>query len=147
MSEQSKHNDLSPQAEPGQDLVTLIKKMQQQLVYLEKKIDLLIGQSQARPSGGDRPFSGSRRSGPPPHRRFDRARDNDSGEKRFDRGHRYEKRHDGETRGFGYKKRSYDSPREGDFGREHSFKKPYDGEKRGFDHKKKHFPYKHKDRG
>jgi hypothetical protein len=48
------------------DLVSLVKRMQQQLNYLEKKIDILISQSQPKPfrerterpfrEGSDRPF-------------------------------------------------------------------------------------------
>ena len=48
-------------SEQEQDVVALLQKMQQQLVYLEKKIDTLIQQSQQKPfsrPGGNfsRPF-------------------------------------------------------------------------------------------
>ena len=50
MSEHSEENEelnVPPQADS--DVVSLIKKMQQQLNFLEKKIDILIGQSPERP--------------------------------------------------------------------------------------------------
>ncbi len=52
MSEHSKENeDLSVSPQTDSDVVSLIKKMQQQLNFLEKKIDILIGQSPERPFG------------------------------------------------------------------------------------------------
>jgi len=39
----------------GTEVVSLLKRMQQQLLFLEKKIDMLISQSQQRPSP-ERPF-------------------------------------------------------------------------------------------
>jgi len=59
---------------PQQDVVVLINKMQQQLEFLEKKIDTLIRQSSERPSEGknfSRPFQ-----------RFDRPGRYDRGEQR-----------------------------------------------------------------
>lgn len=50
MSEHSKEDEelsIPPQADS--DVASLIKKMQQQLNFLEKKIDILIGQSPERP--------------------------------------------------------------------------------------------------
>lgn len=50
MSEHSEENeDLSVPPQTDSDVVSLIKKMQQQLNFLEKKIDILIGQSPERP--------------------------------------------------------------------------------------------------
>ena len=50
MSEHEEQNeDLTTSPQVDSDVVSLIKKMQQQLNYLEKKIDLLIGQSPERP--------------------------------------------------------------------------------------------------
>jgi len=45
-----KHDD-SPERQRGgeQDLPAMIRKMQQQLNFLEKKIDTLLGQSQGKP--------------------------------------------------------------------------------------------------
>jgi hypothetical protein len=54
MSEHSEENEeLSAPPQADMDVVSLIKKMQQQLNFLEKKIDILIGQSPER-SFGDR---------------------------------------------------------------------------------------------
>ena len=50
MSEHSEENEeLSVPPQTDSDVVSLIKKMQQQLNFLEKKIDILIGQSPERP--------------------------------------------------------------------------------------------------
>ena len=47
------------------DVAVLVKKMQQQLVYLEKKIDLLIDQSSFKGQGrGNYPKSSTRSRGP-----------------------------------------------------------------------------------
>lgn len=139
-------NDSLPPAPAEQDVVALIKKMQQQLVFLEKKIDILINQSLGRPFR-QKPFSKSFRSFGHAHRRSDREHDNTSGEKSFDRGRHFEKRHGEENRGFGHKKKAYDNPRESDSGQEHHFEKRHGGGKRGFDQKKKPFYYGRKDRG
>ncbi len=56
------------QAKP--DMVVLIEKIQQQLVFLEKKLDILISQSSERPSEGKN-YSKS-------FQRFDRSRRQDS---------------------------------------------------------------------
>ncbi|OGW85631.1 MAG: hypothetical protein A3C35_01990 [Omnitrophica bacterium RIFCSPHIGHO2_02_FULL_46_11] len=61
MSEQFKTDSPSapPQVEP--DITALLKQMQQQIGFLEKKIDILIKQSSERPSSersfNKRPFS------------------------------------------------------------------------------------------
>lgn len=59
-----KASPVGPQA--GQDIGALISKMQQQLVFLEKKIDILIGQSSRRPPE-EKHFS-------KPFQNFDRSR-------------------------------------------------------------------------
>ena len=58
MSEHSDENeDLSIPSQTDMDVITLVKKMQQQLNFLEKKIDLLIGQSPSdRPRFSKPPF-------------------------------------------------------------------------------------------
>ncbi len=59
MSEYSKENEeLSVPPQADSDVVSSIKKMQQQLNFLEKKIDILIGQSPERPfRDGEKRFS------------------------------------------------------------------------------------------
>ena len=50
MSEHSEENeDIAVPPPADSDVVSLIKKMQQQLNFLEKKIDILIGQSPEKP--------------------------------------------------------------------------------------------------
>jgi len=91
-------NDLSPVPREGDpDVVAMIRKMQQQLVFLERKIDALISQSAGksdRERGFSKPFrsygrssrhaDGNRDSGPrggnfPPKRRFDKPRGGEGG--------------------------------------------------------------------
>ena len=111
MSEHSEENEelaVPPQAD--NDVVSLIKKMQQQLNYLEKKIDLLIGgQAPERSSFRDR---GEKRFSKPFRPSFGGGAHH--GKRDFDRGPRRE--------GF-----SHDRPREG--GSFHS--RPREG---GFSH-------------
>lgn len=110
MSEHDKQ--LSPTSAPLQEdseVLALIKKVQQHLVFLEKKIDLLVSQS----SGGGRPFNHrpfSRPSRPP----FDRSRPS------------HEKQHGSGPREFG--------PR-----RPFNDKEPGQGQRGGFGARKKHW--------
>jgi hypothetical protein len=135
MSEQLGHNEALPPGPAEQELLVLIKKMQQQLLFLEKKIDILINnQSQARPTG-ERQFSKPYRSFERPYRPYDRAYGSPSGEKSFDRGRHFEKRHSEEGRG-----------REGDFSPKRHFEKRHEGVKKGFDPKKKPFTFRKKER-
>lgn len=103
MSEQSQHNDSLPPAPAEQDVVALIKKMQQQLVFLEKKIDILINQSQERPFGEKR-FSKPFRSFDRPHRYDKGERDNSS---RPFRSFGHSQRHGEEDQRFGQKKKPF----------------------------------------
>jgi hypothetical protein len=82
------------------DVISLLKKMQQQLLFLERKIDLLIGSSRARSSGDafkDRPFRKS--PSMKPFRSFDQPQRHGKGEpargpreKNSVQGHFYEHR-------------------------------------------------------
>ncbi len=146
MNEQSKHNDFLSPASDEQDVVALIRKIQQQLVFLEKKIDILIEQSSRRPFS-EKHFSKPSRSFGRPHRPFDRERGDASGEKRFDRGRHFEKSHSEENRKFDHEKKTYGGSRESGFGQDRHFARRNDGQKEGFVHKKKPFPYKRKGRG
>ena len=60
MNEESSVNPSTQSDTSDTDVVDLLHKLQQQLLFLERKIDLLISQSQGRPSGDkastDRPF-------------------------------------------------------------------------------------------
>jgi hypothetical protein len=129
MSEQLKNNGPLSPGPDEQDVVALIKKMQQQLVFLEKKIDVLIGQSSGRPSSENH-FSKPFRSFGRPNRPFDRAHGDASGEKKFD-----------------HKKKVYGDSRESHFGQDRHFARRNDGQKAGFDPRKKSFLYNRKGRG
>jgi hypothetical protein len=109
------------EADPSEtDLVSLLKKMQQQLNFLEKKIDILISQSQSKPFGErtasespfrKRPFSKSPHSfdRPRPHNREgheSNARERDSAARHF-----YDRYSPGKKRGANPKKKPYFSPR------------------------------------
>ena len=60
MNQTVDHNISERPNQSGADVVSLLKKMQQQLLFLEKKIDILIAQSQDKPFRGksspERPF-------------------------------------------------------------------------------------------
>lgn len=134
---------VSPQTEP--DVAVLIKKIQQQLIFLEKKIDILINQSQGTPPR-EKHFS-------KPYRSFDRFHRDGKGERerRFEergpeQGRNFEKRHGEENREFSHKKKTYGNPRKSDFGHERHFQKRHGDENRGFGQKKKPFYYGRKDR-
>ena len=120
MSEHSEENEeLSAPPQTDSDVVSLIKKMQQQLNFLEKKIDILIGQS---PEGsfGNR----EKRFSKPFHPSFGGGASH--GKRDFDRGPRRE--------GF-----SYDRPREGSPGQERPFDRKPGAGPRGFGHGDKPF--------
>ncbi len=138
-------NESLPGQPTEQDLMALIRKMQQQLIFLEKKIDILISQSQGgsfRQKQYSKPFHTFDRA----HRRPDRGYNNTSSERSFERGGHFEKRRTEENREFGHK-RAYDNPRESDSGGRPHFEKRHGGENRGFHQRKKPFYYGRKDRG
>ncbi len=146
MSEQQNHSEFVPAAADGQSLSALIGKMQQQLGFLEKKIDLLIEQS-ARRSFSEKPFSRPARNFERPRRPFERGHDGGSGEKKFDRGRHFEKRHGGDSRRFEHKKKPYGDAREGEFSQDRHFTGRNEGQKEGFVYKKKPFHFKRRERG
>ncbi len=145
MSEHSKNNDLILHDEVEQDVVVLIKKMQQQLDSLEKKIDTLINQPQARPFSRENSFSKTSRPYSPSYNRSDREYSSFSRGKSFGRERPFEKSRSEESRGFGYKKKVYGAPQESSFGPGHSFKKRPTGERKPFG-REKPFAYKPKER-
>ena len=130
MTEQLKSDNFSTPQNLESDILVLIKKMQQQLVFLEKKIDTLISQSQEKPFR-EKQFSKPFRS---PDRSY-----------RPGPGHHQDKRGQGEeNRGYGGPKKNYSDDRDNSSGQERYFKK-YDSKKRGFDPRKKPFFHKRKD--
>ncbi|MFH1801067.1 MAG: hypothetical protein ABH891_09545 [Candidatus Omnitrophota bacterium] len=150
MSEHSEENEaLSVPLQTDADVVSLIKKMQQQLNFLEKKIDILIGQSPERPFGDrekrfSKPFRPSFGGGA------------HHGKGNFNRGPRKEGfSHDrpreggfshGRPREGGFSKDrareggfSQDRPRERSFGQERPFDRKPGAGPRGFGHGDKPF--------
>jgi hypothetical protein len=112
-------SSIIPEAVPeesGTDVVSILKGMQKQLLFLERKIDLLISQSKERSSEGNtstdrpfrkRPFSKPFRSfdNPPRHGKGEQGRnprDRDSTP-----GHFYEHRPNDKSRGQGPKKKPF----------------------------------------
>ena len=86
------------------DVIALLKKLQQQMAYLERKIDMLIGQSPDRP-GQERHFSPSARSfGHPP--RHERGEHNPR-ERSFAPGRRFDNPRGEERHGFSHRKKPF----------------------------------------
>jgi hypothetical protein len=82
MNEESSVNPTTAQDPSDTEVVSLLKKVQQQLLFLEKKVDLLISQSQEKPSG-ERAFperSFRKRSYSKPYRSFDQPARHGKGE-------------------------------------------------------------------
>ena len=170
MTEQFKSDNPSAPQQSETDVVVLIKKMQQQLAFLEKKIDLLVSQSQEKPfreksfSRPSRPFDrpyrpgghypdkrdhgeGSReRSFRPGHYSDKRDQGEGSRERSFRPTHHFEKRQGEEQRSFDGPRKEYSGSREEGSGQERRFEKKYDGKKKTFDPRKKQFFHQRKDR-
>ena len=148
MTEQLKSDNFSAPQQTGSDVLVLIKKMHQQLVFLEKKIDILISQSQEKPFREKRflkPFRSFGRPYRPGH--FHDKRDQSEGlrERSFHSGSHFEKRREEENRGFGGPKKDYSDSRENSPSQDRHFRKKFGGKKRGFDPRKKPFFHKRKD--
>jgi hypothetical protein len=82
MNEESSIKPTAAQDPSDTDVLSLLKKMQQQLLFLEKKIDLLVSQSQEKPSG-ERAFperSFRKRSFSKPFRSYDQPSRHGKGE-------------------------------------------------------------------
>jgi hypothetical protein len=82
MKEESSINLSAAPDESDTDVVSLLKKIQQQVLYLERKIDMLISQSKERPSretgSADRPFR--KKPFSKPFRSFDHPQRHGKGE-------------------------------------------------------------------
>jgi hypothetical protein len=130
MSEYSEENEeLAVPPQTDTDVLSLIKKMQQQLNFLEKKIDILIGQSPERPFGDrekrfSKPFRPSYGGG------------SHHGKGNFNRGPRKEGFSHDRPREGGF---SQDRPRERSFGQERPFDRKPSAGPRGFGHGDKPF--------
>jgi hypothetical protein len=147
MSEQIKGDNSSASQQAETDVLILIKKMQQQLVSLEKKIDALIGQSQEKPfreKSFSKPFRSFDRPYRPSHHYDKRGQGDGPRERSFRPGYHSEGRPGEERREFRGPRKEYDGERERSSGADHSFKKF--GGKKSFDPRKKPFFHKRKDR-
>ena len=134
MKKGSQHNDYFRQEQEGNDVIALIKRMQQQLAFLEKKIDLLISQSQSRPSG-ERHFSKPFGSAGSSRHHAAREHDGNYGESRADRGRHFGKRPGEDNRDVRRHSRDYNSPRESDRGPGNHFEDRHGRDKGKFKHK------------
>ena len=121
MSEHVKPDTSSAPPQGEVDVVVLIQKMQQQLVFLEKKIDTLISQSSEKPF---RRNHFSQRSGAAsqarPFRSFGHSHpqgkgehDNSSRERGFAPRRHFGTPQGGENRGFGQSQKPFFRPRKG----------------------------------
>ena len=123
MNEESSIHPSAVPDEPDTDVVSLLMRMQQKLLFLERKIDLLISQSQEKPSGEkaspDGPFR--KRSFSKPFRSFEHPQRHGKGE----HGH---------------------SPRERDSAQGHFYERRPREKSRGPSSRKKPFSFKRKDR-
>ncbi len=120
MEEHVAENNAGPSSESGSSLASMIRKLQQHVGFLEKKIDTLLSQSQEKPFR-DRPFSRPFR---PQHGR----------------------RPGFSTSGHARAGESYHRPGEGGFHRGRPFEKPQGGPNQGFGERKKPFFRGRKDR-
>jgi hypothetical protein len=116
MKEELSVNPSPTPDESDTDVVSLLKRMQQQLLFLEKKMDLLISQSQERPSGEKttpdrnfrkRPFSKPFRSFDHPQRHGKGEYGHSPRERDSAQGHFYERRPREKGRGPNPGKKSY----------------------------------------
>jgi hypothetical protein len=116
MKEDSSINLAAVSDESEDDVVSLLKKIQQQVLYLERKIDMLISQSKERPSGENssqdrsfrkRPFSKPFRSFDHPQRHGKGVYGHGSGERDSAQGRFYERRPHDKSRGPNPKKKPF----------------------------------------
>ncbi len=101
-------SSVPPQSET--DVVSLIKRVQQQLAFLEKKIDILIGQSQEKPFRGKpfpKPFAKPFRPFSHSHHHDRAEREHGPRERDFSKGRHFEKHERGEDREFGPRKKPF----------------------------------------
>jgi len=126
VEKQFKHNGSSPPPQAEPDTAAMLKRIQQQLVFLEKKIDTLISRPSERPSKGQhfsklfRPYGRPYQHGKRKHYNSSRenssrgnssresnSRGNSSREGGFDRGRRFDRGPGGGNRRFDQGKRPF----------------------------------------
>ena len=148
MTDQLKSDNFSAPQQTEPDVLVLIKKMQQQLASLEKKMDILISQSQEKPfreKPFSKPFQSFDRPYRPGHSHGKRDQGEDPRARSFRSGPHSEKRPGDENRGFGGPQRSHGDDQKNSSSQDRHFNKKYGDKKRGFDPKKKSFFHKRKD--
>lgn len=124
MNENQEQNDSAATNTGEQDLKSMITRMQQQLVFLEKKIDMLIAKSDAKPRAEQSSYKPVARLFGDANRRPDSGYSGGYKDRSSYPGRTYERpRGDEQPRSFGHS-----SAPERDKGR--SFKKPFSGAKR-----------------
>ena len=108
MNEHDEDDDLYEEEEEesqfAMDIIGMLKKIQQQLIYLEKKIDSLVRQSPGRPPR-EKHFSKPFRPGQPREQGSEQGQR--SQEWRPGRGRSQDNRRHDDNRGFAPKKKSY----------------------------------------
>ena len=110
MNEHFKHDTSSAPPQGEVNVVALIQKMQQQLVFLEKKIDTLISRSSEKPFNRKN-FSKPFRSFNSSHPQGKGEHNNSSRERGFAPGRHFGTPQAGENRGFGQSKKPFFRPR------------------------------------
>jgi hypothetical protein len=148
MTEQFKNDNPLTPSQAESDVFVLIKKIQQQLDSLERKIDTLTRQSYEKPfreKNFSKPFRSSGRPYRPGQYPDKREQREDSRERNFRPGRHFEKHQGDENQGFSGPKKSYTNEQGNSSSQDGYFKKKYGGEKGGSNPKKKHFFHKHKD--
>ena len=102
--------------ETGSDIMDILEHIQQQLTFLEKKVDMLLNRTDRTDrTERERPFDGARHAPRPPRKPYDKPY------QKFDRPPRRD-RNDGDDRDRGYREK--DSSRDNYFDRRKTGKKP-----------------------
>jgi len=147
MTKQIKNDTPSTPQPTESDVLVLIKKMHQQLTFLEKKIDILINQSQEKPFR-EKFFSKPPRTFDRPYRPSHGHDNKDQGkisrERSFHPSHHFKKHQGDENRRPGGPPKNYNDDRKNSSSKDRHFKKEYDSKKRGPGSKKKIFLNKQK---
>jgi len=107
MNENLKRQESSGQPQHEQDVLMLLKKIQQQLVFLERKVDALGGGSSPRPFNKDRHFRRPPRSFDHPPRNGEEKREHGSGQTNISRPHYYNRNRGEERQGFSQNKKPF----------------------------------------
>jgi len=105
MNEHSEQQNISNGSPAEPEMMVLIKKLQQHLGFLEKKIDILIAGQSHRPFNGGRRFSKPDHSGGNFRQRSRTEGGNRSNERNFGRTSSFDPSRGGGGHGFGHRKK------------------------------------------